>query len=153
MPAAQLAATLLFTIPGIPLIYNGDEIAASFLPYDEGPPLQWNDRDSLVQHYRQLAQLRTKNSALTSGELHSLKSDHDAQLLAFTRSDSAQRILVLLNFSERELEARPQDRDGLAIWSEFSRSRDLLSGERVRTSARHPRFRVAPMAARVLEAE
>jgi glycosidase len=153
LPAARLAATLLFTIPGIPLIYNGDEMAASFSPYDEGPPLHWNDAHPLAQHYRQLARLRIANSALTSGELHILKSENDAQLLAFTRSNAAQRILVLLNFGDHPVEARAQDGDGVAMWREFSRSRDLLTGERVRTSARHPRFRVAPMAARVLEVE
>lgn len=153
IPMAKLAATLLFTIPGIPLIYNGDEMAATFLPYDEGPPLPWNDAHPLTQHYRQLAKVRTANSALLTSELHILKSNDDARVLAFTRSNSAQRILVILNFSDREVEVRPEDHDELAMWSEFSRSRDLLTGERVSTSTRRPRFRVAPMAARVLEAD
>ncbi|HEU4654893.1 MAG TPA: alpha-amylase family glycosyl hydrolase [Steroidobacteraceae bacterium] len=148
-PLAKLAATLLFTIPGIPLIYNGDEIAASFQPYDEGPPLNWRDDDPLVQHYRRLSALRLGNSALVSGDLQLLRSNHDNELLAFTRTNAQQRILVLLNFSDREIDVRPRDSE-LATWKSFAHSRDLLSGQEIEENEGALTFRVPATAARIL---
>ena len=54
---ARVAASLLMTLPGAPLVYNGDEIGAAFMPYDEGPPLQWRE-NALTEHYRRLIALR-----------------------------------------------------------------------------------------------
>ncbi len=149
-PLAKLAATLLFTIPGIPLIYNGDEIAASFQPYDEGPPLKWRDDDPLVQHYRRLSTLRLDNPALVSGDLQLLRSNRDDKVLAFTRTNAQQRILVLLNFSDRDVDVHPQDRAALARWKVFSHSRELLSGKAMHASEREPVFRVAATSAQIL---
>ncbi len=99
----RLGAALTFTIPGIPLIYNGDEIGAEFEPYDEGPPLQWRDPRKLSAYYRQLSQLRERYAALRSHELHVLDTSEDERVLAFLRpmKRCQDEVLVVFNFSAR----------------------------------------------------
>ncbi|WP_297435577.1 alpha-amylase family glycosyl hydrolase, partial [Thermococcus sp.] len=66
----KLLSTLLYTLPGMPVTFQGDE--CGFLGnknhYDEQRyPLQWDKcNQSLVDHYRKLAKLRESVPALTS---------------------------------------------------------------------------------------
>ncbi len=130
VPMARIAATLLFTLPGIPLIYNGDEMGAAFLPYDEGPPLQWNDTHPLAMHYRQLTSLRSDREALRSGDLQLLKTNQDEEVLAYVRSSAdLEEVLVLLNFSDREIRLEGADPQTRATLRRFSGGTDLLTGQ------------------------
>jgi cyclomaltodextrinase / maltogenic alpha-amylase / neopullulanase len=153
--SAMLAATLEFTLPGIPLIYNGDEVGASFDPYDEGPPLHWHDEDALTRHYRKLAALKKGLTALQSRQLTLLHTDHDQQAMTYVRPGRTpgDDLLVLLNFSERELRLRPQGDQTAAAMSRFSRSRDQLSGAACRFDPARPAVRIASKSALVLRAE
>jgi glycosidase len=104
----RVAAALLLTLPGIPLIYNGDEVGAEFEPYDEGPPIDWRDRYGLTDYYTRLIALRRTWAALRSAELTLLDTNRNASVLAYLRStpDSQERLLVVLNFSDQALEAQ-----------------------------------------------
>lgn len=149
VPMARVAATMLFTLPGIPLIYNGDEMAARFEPYDEGPPLQWDDDHPLADHYRMLASLRARVDALISRELRLVYTTHEDAVLAFLRPGD-RGVLVLLNFSERSLTVRPGDRDSAATFRRFEKSRDLLTGKLVNLSSMHPSVEIGAYSALVL---
>jgi cyclomaltodextrinase / maltogenic alpha-amylase / neopullulanase len=140
-PIAKLAATLVFTLPGIPLIYNGDETGAAFEPYDKGPPLQWNDTGSLALHYRRLAAMRHEDSALQSRKLCLLSTDQDQAVLAYLRPATRHSgpVLVLLNFSEQPVTARPADARTVAVFRRFSHSQELLSRKELHV-AREPRL-------------
>jgi len=99
----KLAAAMLFTLPGFPLIYTGDEVGAKYQPYDEGPPIVWKDPYGLTPFYTRLARLRRDHPELASAPLTLLSTDHDDEVLAYKRGD---RILVLLNFAKQALEVR-----------------------------------------------
>src|SRR5579872_7253672 len=62
----RAAIELLFTLPGIPLIYDGDEVGAAFRPYDEGPLITWRDAHGLTPLYARMAGERRSVHALTS---------------------------------------------------------------------------------------
>ena len=68
----RLAAAMLLTVPGLPLIYNGDEVGAEFEPYDEGPPITWTDTHGLRGHYARLVALRREHPALRSQRLEDI---------------------------------------------------------------------------------
>ena len=125
---ARVAATLLMTLPGIPLVYNGDEIGAAFQPYDEGPPLQWRNNE-LTEHYRKLIDLRKRVPTLTSRNIRLIATTERDRVLAFLRpgADASRDVLVLLNFSDSEARVRPQDDDAKRTFSRFEASRDPLT--------------------------
>jgi glycosidase len=66
----KLLSTLLYTMPGAPVIFQGDErgILGEKEFYDAHRyPIQWDTADeSLISHYKKLAQLRREIPALTS---------------------------------------------------------------------------------------
>src|SRR6185312_11497628 len=62
----RAAIELLFTLPGIPLIYDGDEVGAAFLPYDEGPPITWRDPHRFNALYARMSRERRRVHALTA---------------------------------------------------------------------------------------
>jgi len=66
----KLISTLLYTLPGAPVIFQGDErgILGEKEFYDSHRyPIQWDTADeSFIYHYKKLAQLRREIPALTS---------------------------------------------------------------------------------------
>jgi cyclomaltodextrinase len=124
---ARLAATMLLTLPGLPLIYTGDEVGAEFEPYDEGPPLAWTDPHKLRSHYARLASLRRQYPALRSPRLELLEASHPDTVLAYRRPGEtpASGIIVLLNYGQESVRAtlRPEE-----TWHAASFV-DLLSGK------------------------
>ncbi len=144
----KLAATLMFTLPGIPLIYNGDEIGAEFEPYDEGPPFEWNDQHPLTAHYRALTALRAQTPALRTRKIELLETKNEEDVLAYLRPDeSGDDALVILNFGKKPVEVSAGDDECAKTFTRFARARDLLSGGQVQLP-----FQVAPQGAVVLVA-
>ncbi len=105
-------------------------MGAAFLPYDEGPPLQWNDTHPLAMHYRQLTSVRSDHEALRSGDLQLLKTNQDEEVLAYVRSSAdLEEILGLLHFSDREIRLEGADPQTRATLRRFSGGTDLLTGQ------------------------
>ena len=129
LPLAKIAATLLFTLPGMPLIYNGDEAGAAFEPYDEGPPIEWNDGGELALHYRELAAMRRQSATLRTNELRLLHTDRDEAVLAYLRpaASGSADVLVVLNFSAQPLTVRGADAATRKTLDRFGRARIRLA--------------------------
>lgn len=128
----KVATALLLTLPGLPGLYTGDEVGAAFEPYDEGPPLIWNDRYGLFDWHARLIALRRRYPALYSNDLRWLDVTPNDQVLAYVRPGPhpTDDIVVLLNFSETPLRiAVPRD-------IHVSDATDLLTGERQTLDAR-----------------
>ena len=129
----RVAAALLFTVPGVPLIYNGDEVGAAFEPYDEGPPIAWRDIHGLVPHYTRLSELRGSEPALNTGQLEFVRTDQDDAILAYLRRDASAEgtLLVVLNFSAERRRVRLLDGDLVTPVTAAGAATDLLSGSNV----------------------
>lgn len=96
----RAGATLLFTFPGIPMVYSGDEIGLegvtgedSRRPFPWERPGSWDMRT--LGTYRQLARLRVSSPALCEGGFRWVRTGDDA--LAFLRECRRQRLLVLVS--------------------------------------------------------
>jgi cyclomaltodextrinase / maltogenic alpha-amylase / neopullulanase len=150
---ARLGAALLFTLPGIPLIYNGDEVGAAFEPYDEGPPIQFQ-HTPLTDFYRKLAALRKSHDALRTREMKILKTNYDAQILSYVRpgGGEADDILVLLNFSDTAQSVAPGDVHSRAVFSSLGTAVNLLDDTRVQVQPDNSAVRVPAHGALVLRA-
>ena len=104
-------ALLSFTIPGMPLIYSGNEIGLDRqLLFFEKDPIVFPDQADWGKSeweifYEQLVDLKTQNPALwTAGAGGELKVLHeeDTFFLAFARSYQGNDVVVLINLSPEE---------------------------------------------------
>jgi glycosidase len=107
-PAALAASALIFTLDGVPLVYNGMEVgdaAESGAPaLFEKLPINWNSADrhpQSSQTYKQLIGLRHAHSSLTDGELVWLHNGDEARVLSFMRRDATETLLVTVNLSSQ----------------------------------------------------
>lgn len=142
----RVAAAMLLTLPGLPLIYNGDEVGAQFQPYDE-QPIAWRDRHQLTPYYRQLIQLRRSVPALTSDSLQILDTNRDDAVLAYLRrpSDASRddgSVLVILNYSGEAIDARLPPEIVAGEWQDGSSGESLLVSD--------GQITLGPFAARIL---
>ena len=95
---AAVAAGLLFTYLGTPMIYMGDELGLQAEDRDRArAPMPWTDlalfASPLAQTYRELIALRRDQPALRHGGLRWAYASADA--IAFLRETPADRLLVL----------------------------------------------------------
>jgi cyclomaltodextrinase / maltogenic alpha-amylase / neopullulanase len=95
-----VALTMLLTLPGLPALFTGDEVGAAYQPYDEGPPLRWDDPHGLTRFHAQRIQLRRALPALTGAGLRVLPAGAGSPALAYLRPGATPRdhLLVALNF-------------------------------------------------------
>ncbi|HNW53792.1 MAG TPA: alpha-amylase family glycosyl hydrolase, partial [Bacteroidales bacterium] len=102
--ALEAFAVLIFTLPGMPLIYSGME-AGNYrrLSFFDKDCIEWKD-DKMALLYRKLAHLRMHNPALRSlkpkSDFRLLSTTRDEQVFGFTRQSDGKGIVVMLNLSK-----------------------------------------------------
>ena len=100
---AKLAAVLVNTLPGIPLLYNGQEVGSpTRLKLFEKIPIDWKDGEEFRELYTTLFDLRKKEPALTEGAMARIPSSETKRVYAFTRIAGASRLLVAFNLGASE---------------------------------------------------
>lgn len=123
----RAAASLLLTLPGIPIVYTGDEVGAEFQPYDDPPPLDWKDPHDLKPLYRALIHLRQEVPALAAGDFQpvSVAGEGSGAAYAFRRDlPGADSAVVMINFGDTPARLKVN----LPPGEQWARWRDLLSG-------------------------
>jgi cyclomaltodextrinase / maltogenic alpha-amylase / neopullulanase len=95
----RVASTLLLTLPGIPCVYTGEEVGASFSPYEDTAPIVWRDRYDLRGHYKALIALRKRLRALHGPDFRVLDAKGTPGVLAYVRGGN-RPVLVVLNFAD-----------------------------------------------------
>ncbi|HUO61812.1 MAG TPA: alpha-amylase family glycosyl hydrolase [Candidatus Acidoferrales bacterium] len=103
--AALAAQTLVFTMDGIPLVYNGMEAgdtAESAAPaLFEKVPITWglaSKRPTFPRFYSKMSELR-KNAAFTHGDLTWLSNSDEQRVLSYLRSNEKNEFAVVVNAS------------------------------------------------------
>jgi glycosidase len=102
--AAKTFAALTYILPGMPLIYNGQEAGFNrrleFFIKDE---IDWTDTGDYFTFYHELNQLRKKNPALYSqpegGALHEITNSVPASVFACARSVEGNKVVAVFNLS------------------------------------------------------
>lgn len=111
--AAMAASILHFTLDGIPMLYNGQEIGDRTPTHWRGHgPIQWEDagttadrkeKAATFEQYKKLFRMRAGQPALTSGELIWINNTEPDSVVSFLRKLGNDEVLVLLNLSNRKL--------------------------------------------------
>lgn len=105
---ALAAFTVIFTMDGVPLLYNGNEVGdatESFAPaLFEKMPVWWGMKDrrpEFPKFFEQMIPLRKSHSALRRGTTAWLRNSDEDRVLTFVRSDATEDVLVAVNLSNR----------------------------------------------------
>jgi glycosidase len=107
VPGALAASALIFTLDGVPLIYNGMEVADGTPSGDpalfEKVPIVWEskNRPQVRSVYQSLIHLRKQYPAFRTDNVQWIHNSTESQLITFLRADDKDEFLVAINLSNR----------------------------------------------------
>ncbi|MCR5709185.1 MAG: alpha-glucosidase C-terminal domain-containing protein [Bacteroidales bacterium] len=113
--AVKQYAVLSFLIPGIPMLYNGDEVLLDKrLEFFEKDPIDWSgDPQGMTTLYTELIKLRDNHACLWAapwgGTMAVLPTDHPEQVFAFEREEMGDMCLAMFNFSDQPVSFRVEN--------------------------------------------
>lgn len=96
-------ASVIFTVPGIPMIWNGQEVGKGYgdsnFDSRRRGVINWNfsGKTLLMPHYQKLAQIRKQFNAFSTQSFHRLSSS-DALVYAYSRPYTKEDGIVAVNF-------------------------------------------------------
>jgi glycosidase len=95
------AATFNFTIDGVPLLFNGEEVGNDVSGVNTHTPIDWNGPNAAPfgAFYKSLLSLRNGSPALQQGAVGWIANSAPAHVVSYTRSDANATFLVVINFS------------------------------------------------------
>ena len=121
-PAALAASAMMFTLDGVPLIYNGMEVGdttESGAPaLFEKLPVFWSiaeRRPEFPRFYKQMMTLRRASDALRRGSLEWLRNSDESRVVTYLRHGTDEEILVAINFANRPFFGSIEVADGQAF--------------------------------------
>ncbi|TVP63201.1 MAG: alpha-amylase [Nodularia sp. (in: Bacteria)] len=106
---AKLAAAILMTSVGVPLIWMGEEFGEYRPKQPESSKIEWsllgNDLNhNLFEYYKGLIHLRKTSHALYTENIDFIHENLEAKVLAYSRwNEEGSRVVVVVNFSENFL--------------------------------------------------
>ncbi len=97
---AQAVAAFNFTNTGVPLVYNGMEIANAAEGVNPHKPIVWASGDPAFQaFYKSLIALRRSSTAFQTGTMTWLPNSASAKVLTYTRTGGGTEFLMTINLT------------------------------------------------------
>ena len=101
-------AVFAATVWGMPLIYNGQESGLNKqLEFFEKDEIEWDDY-RYQDFYTTLLDINTRNQALFNGEIggdfKKMSTDRDENIFSYKRIGHHEQVLVILNFSNEQID-------------------------------------------------
>ena len=126
MPQVAPLMVLNASLPGKPLLYNGQEM--NFAPTNPSPEIGASQRSPVWPFYRSLLHLYESQPALSSGRFSKIGSNHDDKIYAFTRQRGNNRVLVVVNLGAQSQTATLKDASLAGKYTDgFSKEAVVLS--------------------------
>ncbi len=130
-----LLTVFAYTIYGMPLIYNGQEVGGNqILNYFSDTKINWGGKDAkMFNTVRTLTALKHSQEALTDYTTGSLNpkatwlTTGSTNVLAYTREQGDNKIMVVLNLSKNDVNITITDLDA-GSWSEWLNSKTISKG-------------------------
>lgn len=150
--ASELFTVLTATIPGMPLIYSGQEAGLdkrlAFFYKDQIP---WRDHRK-KDIYTNLLQLKRNNPALwngaAGGRLHRVTTSHNSNVYAFVRSQGDDSVFILMNLTDQEV---PFTLDPSSYTFDYTGIYRCVFSEDIRSVPEKASLTLPPWGYRVLE--
>ena len=109
---ALAASALIFTLNGVPLIYNGMEVGDTTESHDpalfEKVPVNWQPKgwQALPGIYHDLIKVRNENPVFHTDSVRWIHNSAEDKLVSFLRADGKDEFLIVINFSDRPLASK-----------------------------------------------
>lgn len=147
---AKTFAVIAATVPGMLLIYNGQEAAFKRrLKFFEKDSIDWGHY-KFSSLYRKLINLKHKNKALWNGEeggeMIQVRTNQDTSVVAFIRQKDSQRVLVICNLRSKKLNVKLKDKFAAGTY------KDIFTDKVLEILPKH-KFKLEPWEYLVLENE
>lgn len=125
--AAEVFAVLTYVIPGMPLIYNGQEIGFNKrLEFFEKDSIIWKE-NKFEKLYKNLNELKEKNKALwagiESGSIDFINNNND--ILIIRRSKENKEVIGFFNLTEKETEANTRLEKASGVYIGFNNDQQI----------------------------
>ena len=135
----EAALVACFTFDGVPMLYNGQEIADKArhsiygnLPID-WPNAETKEGQARFDFCQKIIKLRKEHSALRAlGKSNYVTNDQSEAVLSFERSDASEKILVVINFRNKPVAVKVQ--------SDVTSLNELLSKGKIVSNEKNPSF-------------
>ncbi len=127
--SANAFSILTFTLPGMPLIYNGQEAGMNKrLAFFEKDFIEWKKHPNL-DLFKKLIKLKKNNKALWNGNFggnyKKIETSNDGSVLAFLRKIENNEIFVAVNLSEKPQEVVLAGKDLKGNFKEYFTNENL----------------------------
>ena len=136
----KLSAVVINTIPGVPLIYTGEEVANDRkLGLFEKVDVDWGRSTVMGELYQKLFLMRQIHKAFSRGEMVKVPSDFDADVYAFFRIAGRDRMFAVFNFSNEPRFATvtiPMQR--IFAGQQRSTMKEIFNGEQIEVGEDSP---------------
>lgn len=141
---AKMTAAMMFTLPGVPLIYNGEEVGnPSKLDLFEKVPIVWKDQGRFRNLYEQLTRLRKEHSMFRQGAYKSVDNSVPEYVYSFARIDEGEVALCLFNWSSKTQSVRlTVDQFSAQSWKEYFT-------EEVLPAVKSPEVNISPLSYKI----
>jgi glycosidase len=123
MNGALAASVLMFTLDGVPLLYNGMEVGDATESADpalfDKLNICWHphasQRPPFRDIYKALIKLRKEHAAFRTDAVHWLGNSEESKIISFIRQDDHEEFLVLINLSNRSVNGSVDNLDAAAF--------------------------------------
>ncbi len=127
---------MIFTLPGIPLIYNGQELGMKKeISLFEQDPIRWeNQNKTICDFYKNLIHLRRGHAAMASKNIKVLKNNQGQSVVTFLKSAGENEVLVILNFSSQRTKIKitlPAEYHSIN-WQNLLNNGETITGQELR---------------------
>jgi glycosidase len=122
---SMAAFVMLAYMKGIPMIYNGQEVATPVrltFPFTSSK-IDWSINPDVTAEYKKIISFRNQSQAVRRGKLTSYSSD---DVCAFTKTMDDEKVLVISNFRNKEVYYTIPNQFNNSVWL------DAYNGEHVR---------------------
>lgn len=130
--AHKAFAVYMYTIPGVPLLYNGQEVGLNKrLEFFEKDPIEWKESE-LSAFYTQLNKLKKDNIALHNGSMggcfSNIATEGSDNVYAYSREKDDNMILCILNFSDEAASFSISDDAAFGDYSNYFSGENISLG-------------------------
>ena len=126
-------AVFTHTIPGMPLIYSGQEDGLDkMLEFFEKDPIEWGDYE-YEDFYKTLLSLKHRNEALwnglNGGDIVRINTNDDNNVFAFIREKNDDKVFVVLNLNDEGLNITFEGNDFTGSYTNVFSNEDVTIEE------------------------